>query len=592
MQLTKNIKKAWNLFRDFYFYFRRGLRQRQFKLYLKSFSSLLLHHLNRFRHSLYSNGLEISHFGEDKIHALRKRAVGLHTLLPSHPLYTYSVLIAADHPNLLFFKHALESALHQTAPQMEILIGFETPPSPEIEKLLLEMERENPKRIKHFVLPLGNDQLILNELAQRAKGHFLFLMGQEDWIRPDLLFRFEQTLRILPNPRCSVLYCNENRINDRGYFIPMSERKKPTSLPFPYIFDFFNEKGVLIPKHLWEQAGGLRSTYKGVELDDLFLRLDLAGALFQHIPICLYSTRALPVQKATSKVLLKALQSYTDEKKLDWEWSLGYGHRELRAVPHPLPHSVQIIIPFKDQKELTLKCIHSVLKQKDVDLHVTAVDNRSDDRTIGEEIAALGCEVIRINEPFNFSRLNNLAVTQTRASQHCDLLLFLNNDVELDPEALLEMVRWIDQPRIGMVGCRLHYPNGLLQHGGVRLQESLIQEMRWEHIEKMRPFEQMDITRKLGVVDAVTAACALVKKSVFVEIGGFDETWYPIGYSDTNLAIKLKKLGLASFYTPYAFGIHHESVSRKEVIEDFENSWWLHNLLQEHQTSHSRIGSR
>ena len=107
--------------------------------------------------------------------------------------------------------------------------------------------------------------------------------------------------------------------------------------------------------------------------------------------------------------------------------------------------------------------------------------------------------------------------------------------------------------------------------------------MCWVHHEKFSTFEEMQRTKSLGVVDAVTAACALVKRQVFLEIGGFDEVWYPIAYSDTNLAIKLHLKGLKCFYTPYAHGVHHESVTRKEGIEDFENSCWLHRHLLKHQ---------
>ena len=138
-----------------------------------------------------------------------------------------------------------------------------------------------------------------------------------------------------------------------------------------------------------------------------------------------------------------------------------------------------------------------------------------------------------MDEPFNYSRLNNLAVRDTRVAAHCDCLLFLNNDVELEPGALSEMLRWIDQPPIGLVGCRLHFPDGRLQHGGVEIGEQRKQSMRWEHIEKFYPFEQMEETKRLGFFDAVTAACALIKREVFLKIEGFDEIWYPIGYSDT-----------------------------------------------------------
>lgn len=214
-------------------------------------------------------------------------------------------------------------------------------------------------------------------------------------------------------------------------------------------------------------------------------------------------------------------------------------------------------------------------------MKITAVDNRSSDPSIAEAIKKLGGEVIHIDEPFNYSRLNNLAVNRTQTANDCDMLLFLNNDVELEPDALSEMVRWCAQPGIGMVGCRLNYPDGRLQHGGVRLYTGMKKAMRWDHIEKFRSFDEMDESKTLGLFDAVTAACAMMKRKTFLEVGGFDEVWYPIGYSDTNLAIKLAARGLKCFYTPYGVGIHHESISRKTSIEDFENSWWLHNLLKD-----------
>jgi len=141
------------------------------------------------------------------------------------------------------------------------------------------------------------------------------------------------------------------------------------------------------------------------------------------------------------------------------------------------------------------------------------------------------------------------------------------------------MTRWIDQPHIGMVGCRLNFPDGRLQHGGVTLDHKGDEGMHWNHVERLLDFDKMNITKKLGVFPAVTAACALIKKKDFLGVSGFDETWYPIGYSDTNLAVKLGNIGLKCFYTPYAVGVHHESVSRKDSFEDYENSWWLHNLL-------------
>ena len=72
-------------------------------------------------------------------------------------------------------------------------------------------------------------------------------------------------------------------------------------------------------------------------------------------------------------------------------------------------------------------------------------------------------------------------------------------------------------------------------------------------------------------------------RDIFWKSGDLTRSWYPIGYSDTNLAMKLAAKGLKCFYTPYAAGIHHESVSRQASIEDFENSWWLHRLVLKHR---------
>ena len=153
----------------------------------------------------------------------------------------------------------------------------------------------------------------------------------------------------------------------------------------------------------------------------MLLRLDLAEAKFQPIPFCLYSVRSGSDGK--TPISLNVLEKYTIAKRLTWQWTPGYGGKP-RAIP-PLPNRphIQVIIPFNDQKELTLKCIQSILKQRCVSTKITAIDNRSVDRTIAGEIRDLGREVIVIDEPFNYSRLNNLAVQQTKTASDCEILL-------------------------------------------------------------------------------------------------------------------------------------------------------------------------
>ncbi len=580
--------KGYGFLRDIITYLRLGWKSRLFSYYLKSCCEILLFNLNRFRQALdYVKRNRIQSINAEKVQRLKKISAGLHLLLPTDPLFTYSILIPVKHSHPSYFRKSLQSALDQTAPSLEILIGFERKQSALIYQILEELKQSFPNKIREFHFHSLTD-LPQNELAKRANGNFLFILEENDWIRPDLLFRYEQTLRALPHPQWTVLYCHENKITEKDEVIPMTEIHKPL-LHFPFFFGNFSERGLMVPKCLWNKIGGLRSAYQEAKGEDLILRLETAGAVFQLIPVCLYSQRMIPgkthqIEEKSQEMLMRSLTDYTKAKGLDWTWSLGYDHT-IRAIPSIQQHNtIQVIVPFKDQKALTLSCIQHVLKQKEVNIKLTAVDNASTDVSISQEICSLGAEVLTINEPFNYSRLNNLAVNCTKTASNCEILLFLNNDVDLEEGALIEMLRWIDQPQIGMVGCRLHYPDGRLQHGGVYLDytqyhDRLPYNMQWNHAEKIHSFPSMKLTKKLGIVPAVTAACALIKRQIFLEMGGFDEIWYPIAYSDTNLAIRLSLIGLKCFYTPYAVGTHHESISRKEVIEDYENSLWLHQLL-------------
>ena len=152
----------------------------------------------------------------------------------------------------------------------------------------------------------------------------------------------------------------------------------------------------------------------------------------------------------------------------------------LKNIPH-----VHVVILYKNQLNITVSAVDHVLKQVGVNVKITAIDNNSTDSTIAKKLQEMGVEVIRVEEPFNYSRLNNIAVHQTKIGANCENILFLNNDVDLDSNALLEMCRWIEQPGIGLVGCRLNYPNGLLQHGGVIIETSRAAFIKsWHHVWK------------------------------------------------------------------------------------------------------------
>ncbi|KAF3362608.1 hypothetical protein PHSC3_000847 [Chlamydiales bacterium STE3] len=523
-----------------------------------------------------------SPYNQKALLKIRHLAEGLHSLLPNAADFFYSFIVVVDHPTPENFKLFLQSAIEQSAPHKEILIGFKGRQQENVYAVYRKFSLEHPHLFSDFSFEESSSSSIANQLAEKAKGNYLILANEEGLMRPDMLYRYEQTVRLLQHKGHLIVYGKEARINKRGRVEDTTESTKLESLDLPYLFYNFYHGALLISKNLWQKLEGFDEAYEGAALYDLILRAGKEQCHFVKVPVLLSLIREdrLTEEKQLSdcQAAMHAFKTYLSNSGLSWQVSPGYFWGSLRAEPslEILPH-VHVIIPYKNQKDLTLNAIHHILRQKNVKVVVTAVDNRSEDLSIREEIRKLGCEVLAINEPFNYSRLNNLAVQYSQVGHECDLLFFMNNDVDLEENALLEMCRWIHQPRIGTVGCRLHYPDGLLQCGGVDINlEWPKRYTGWDILQKKLPFQDLDIQRILRISDGVNGASLLIRKALFLEIEGFDEIWYPIAHSDTNLSAKIKNKGLLNFYTPFAYGVHHETVTREvSFMEDYENSAWL-----------------
>lgn len=585
-------------------HFSRGLTHGQAMAYSKALLKLGKQHLHQLRLSYVGGSNDVGTNSTEALARLATRARTLHALLPNDPRFSYSILIPTYRPKASYYEIAVRAALEQSAPNFEVLLGFDGPQPPDVEAVIEKLILENAtyaERLKVIRCDReetgGGISRTTNALAAQARGNFLLLMDHDDWIRPDLLYRYEQTLRLAHAPENTVLSCNEFRIDERGITIPDSHFWKPDFPAFPYLFINTICHALLIPKRLWDAVGGENPDCDGAQDYDVSLRLDAAGAEFVNVPVFLYAWRAHA--NSTAKQIsakdyattsgLKALSNYVQQQNLAWDTEPGLLPTTYRAKPRLKDQpSVHAVMLFRDQGELTIKCVQSTLALSNVRIMLTAVDNGSNDRSIGEELTKLGVEVLRMEEGFNFSRLNNRAVRETKFQLPNETgLLFINNDVELRSDALFEMCCWLPQPKVGIVGCRLHYPNGMIQHGGVELHHlSPTHNMVWFHTDAGSPVEGSGFSQVIRVAPAVTAACALTRRDLFLQIGGFDEIYYPVAYSDTNLCVKIQQRGLYCLYTPYAVGTHYEGASRGVgSIEDFETSRWLHTQVLRHNTA-------
>ena len=164
----------------------------------------------------------------------------------------------------------------------------------------------------------------------------------------------------------------------------------------------------------------------------------------------------------------------------------------------------------------------------------------------------------RIEDAFNYSRLNNRGVEISRGS----LVALLNNDVEvINDDWLSEMVSHAMRPEVAMVGARLWYPNGTIQHAGVIVGAGGIAGHAHVGLRRNEPGLLCSRASNAQDLSAVTAACAVVKREVYLQLGGFDEN-LAVAFNDVDFCLRLRKAGYRIVWTPHAELIHHESASR------------------------------
>jgi O-antigen biosynthesis protein len=221
---------------------------------------------------------------------------------------------------------------------------------------------------------------------------------------------------------------------------------------------------------------------------------------------------------------------------------------------------VSILIPTKDKCHLLQRCLNSIDRLTEYkNYEIAVLDNGSTDpQTLGY-LGSLSnkIRVLRYPQPFNFSLINNLGVRETRG----DFLLFLNNDTEvIRPDWMTAMLEHAQRPQVGAVGAKLLFEDGRIQHAGVVIGIGGLAG----HSFRLKPHEppsHMRLEETIRDCSAVTAACMMMRRSVFDELGGFCEE-LAMEFNDVDLCLRLRQLGYLVLYAPRALLYHHESASR------------------------------
>lgn len=295
---------------------------------------------------------------------------------------------------------------------------------------------------------------------------------------------------------------------------------------------------------------------------ELLMALTDAPVNVGHLPRVLWSEPVRAQEReAEFAAEMDVVQAALKRRGLDASVTAGQspGVRKVTWSLREYPR-VSAIVPTTGNTDYLKPLIESILERSEYpNLEVLFLDNSRGKHPDGIEfIKANGFEVVERDEPFNWAKLNNDGARLTDG----ELLLFLNDDIEVtDGRWLHELVSLAVRPDLGAVGPLLLYPNGWIQHAGVFLVNHGGGAMHWLHKQDPEKGTYLDLHTVTREVSGTTGACLLVKRTLFDDVGGFDEQ-LPIVGNDVDLCLRLGDRGYRTIWTPHSTLIHHESVSR------------------------------
>jgi O-antigen biosynthesis protein len=485
-----------------------------------------------------------------------------------------SVLLPVYNSNLKWLRRAVLSVQKQLYRQWELCIVDDASTDKKIWLFLQRCARRD-RRIKLMRrTENGHISVASNDALRLATGAFIALLDHDDELAPTALYLV--ALALNENRDLQLLYSDEDKLDENNrraepYF-------KSDWNPELFRAQNFVSHLTIYRTDLIRRIGGFRIGFEGSQDYDLALRCieQIGPEKIEHLPWVLYhwragdkSTASNPTAKPyAQEAARRAVQEHL--KRTGVAGTVVPSHDVYLQTKYALPNEqtmVSIIIPTRDQASALKKCVHSIFENTDYPAYeLIVLDNQSQDSEALEFLAELntrdGVRVERVDEAFNYSRLNNHGVALSRGT----FVALVNNDVEvLQADWLTEMMSRAMQPKIAMVGARLWYPNGTIQHGGVILGAGGIAGHAHAGLRRGEPgyFARAHLAQD---VSAVTTACALVNREVYLQIGGFDEN-LAVTFNDVDFCLRLREAGYRLVWTPYAELIHHESASR-----GFDNS--------------------
>ncbi|MGH8060854.1 MAG: glycosyltransferase family 2 protein [Pseudoxanthomonas sp.] len=479
-----------------------------------------------------------------------------------------SLLLPTHNTPVALLRKCIDSVRDQVYENWELCIADDAS-SASVRRVLNEYAAKDPRIKLHLRAHHGHICEASNDALGLATGEYLGFLDHDDELSPEALG--EMVMAIEANPDARLFYSDEDKIDESGKrFDP---HFKPAWSPDLLRSQNYLCHFVVLETQLVRMVGGLRPGFEGAQDHDLLLRCveKLRHDQVVHIPKVLYHWRAtagstalggeqkpysleagrraveqhLARTGATATVEVTQGGYYNVRRKLD------------RAAP-----AVTIVIPTRDRKYLLSACVESILEKTDYpNYHIVVVDNGSVDDDARQYLAELHenprITVLAYAAPFNFSAIINHAVRHANG----EVLCILNNDVEVITRGWLdEMVAEALRPEVGVVGCMLYYPDNTIQHAGVVLGIGGVAGHVHSRLHKGANGYLGRAAVKQNFT-ALTGACIVLRREVFKEVSGLDES-LPVAFNDIDFCMRVARKGYLNVWTPNAELYHHESASR------------------------------
>ncbi len=411
-----------------------------------------------------------------------------------------------------------------------------------------------------------------NVCFSMATGNFIGLFDHDDVMHPSLLF---ECVKTVCEKDADYVYTDEATFTSPNLDDLIVLHFKPDYSPDNLRANNYICHFSMFDADLLKKTGLFRPEYDGSQDHDMILRLTEEAKHVCHIPKILYYWRSHPNSVAADigakTYAIDAAKRAVHDHMRDY-YGIEVEVESTRAFPtifqikYPINGEplISIVIPNKDHVEDLRRCITSIEKKSTwKNYEIVVVENNSVEQSIRDYYKELESDpkvkIVTYEGGFNYSKINNAGVKETKG----EYLLFLNNDTEvISPDWMEQLLMYAQRKDVGAVGAKLYYADNTIQHAGVVI--GLGAHRSAGHTHYKMPREHLGYMGRLCYaqdVTAVTGACLMVKKSIYEEVDGLDES-FTISLNDVDLCLKIREKGYLNIFTPFAELYHYESKTR------------------------------